>query len=42
MIRGFMPFPSPKINIIARLGFELVYFKAAVQYISHYATGCHP
>ena len=29
---------SPKVNIIARLVVELVYFKDAVQHFSHYAT----
>ena len=27
---------------MARLGFELAYYKIAVQYISHYATGTLP
>ena len=39
-IRGFNIFPkviSPKVNVIARLEFEHVYFKAAVQQFSLYA-----
>ena len=36
-IRGFDIFPkSLQVNVIAWLGFELAYFKAAVQYFSHY------
>ena len=40
-IRGFILFPkgiSTKVNVIARLEFELVYFEAAVHYISHCVT----
>ena len=29
---------SPKMNVITLLGFKLVYYDAAVQYVSHYAT----
>ena len=29
----------PKVNIIARLEFELVYYELTVQYISHYTMG---
>ena len=29
---GVILFPSPKVNVIARLEFELAYFKAAVHY----------
>ena len=42
---GFMPFLraiSLKMNVIERLEFELVYFGAAFQYFSHYATGTLP
>ena len=28
----------PKMNVIARLEFELVYFEAAVQHLSHDTT----
>ena len=27
---------SPKVNVIVRLEFEFAYFKATVQYFSHY------
>ena len=30
---------SSKVNVITRLEFELVYFEAGVQHVSHYATG---
>ena len=30
---------SLKINVVARLEFELVYCEPTVQYFSHYATG---
>ena len=36
-----MPFPkglSPKVNVITRLRFELVYNNVALQHVSHYAT----
>ena len=39
-IRGFDTFPkgiSPKVNVIERLEFELVYFEHAVKPFSHYA-----
>ena len=39
---GVHAFPMsicPKVNVIARLEFELAYFKSAVQYFSHYTTG---
>ena len=39
-IRAFIPFSrgiSPKVNVIARLAFELVYFEVAEQQLSHYA-----
>ena len=39
---GFVSFPryiSPKVNMIARLEFELAYFEVAVQYFIHYTTG---
>ena len=29
---------SPKLNIIARLEFELVYYDVEVEHINHYAT----
>ena len=28
----------PKVNVIARLAFELTYYDVAVQHVSHYAT----
>ena len=37
-----MRFPksiSPKVNVIARLEFELAYYDVIVQHFSHYATG---
>ena len=40
-IRGFHVFPrniTLKVNVITRLEFELVYFKATVQHFSYYAT----
>ena len=30
---------SPKVNLLARVGFELVYYDVAVQHVSHHATG---
>ena len=33
---------SPKVNVIARLEFELAYYNASVQKIIHYATGTAP
>ena len=39
---GFNTFPkgiSPKVNIITGLDFEFAYFKAGVQYFSHYTMG---
>ena len=41
MVKGVHNFPkgiSPKVNLIAQLDFELTYYNAAVQYISHYTT----
>ena len=32
----------PKVNIIAWLDFELVYFEAAVQHFNHYITATSP
>ena len=29
---------SPKVSVIARLGFELAYYDIAVQHVNHYAT----
>ena len=29
---------SLKVNVIARLKFDLAYYNVAVQYVSHYAT----
>ena len=40
--RGFMPFnmsTKPKVNVIARLKFELVSYVFTVLHVSHYATG---
>ena len=40
--KGVHTFPkdiSPKVNTIAQLEFELIYFTAAVQHLSYYATG---
>ena len=33
---------SPKVNVIARLEFELAYYDVVVQYVSHYATTTLP
>ena len=36
-----MPFHkviNPKVNVIAWLEFELAYFEAAIQHVSHYTT----
>ena len=30
---------GPKMNVIARLEFELVYYEVEVQHVNHYATG---
>ena len=38
MVHIFPKGLSSKVNEIARLEFELAYFKAAVQLLSHYAT----
>ena len=35
-------FKSLRVNVIAQLEFEHVYFKAAVQYLSHYTSRTHP
>ena len=39
--KGSVPFPkgiSAKVNVIVWQEFELIYFEAAVQHFSHYAT----
>ena len=39
-IREFMPFPkgiNRKVNVIVRLEFELAYFEATFNHVSHYA-----
>ena len=36
---AFLKAISPKVNVTARLKFELVYFKAAISHVSHYALG---
>ena len=33
---------SPKVNVLARLGFELVYYDVVVQYVSHYTKRIPP
>ena len=41
-VRGFYTSAkgvSPNVIVTARLGFELAYFKTAILYFSHYATG---
>ena len=41
-IRGSMPSPkgnSPKVNVMARLEFELAYYDVVVQYVNHDGTG---
>ena len=38
--KGVLNFPKdiyPKVNVIARLGFEHTYYDVAVQHVSHYA-----
>ena len=40
-IKGFIPFPKgicSKMNVIARLGFELAYYVSAVQRLNHYTS----
>ena len=40
-IRKVIPFPkgvSPKVNVIARLEFELAYYDVTIQNVSHYTT----
>ena len=40
-LNGALSFPksiSPKVNVIARLGFELAYFEDIVWHFSHYTT----
>ena len=32
----------PKVNVIARLEFEIAYYDSAVQRINHYTTKTHP
>ena len=44
-MRGFIPFPRvfcPKVNVIARLEFELAHYDSAVQRFSHYTTRTPP
>ena len=42
-IHTFFKGISPKVNVIARLEFELAYYDIIVQHVSHYATGdLHP
>ena len=38
-VHAFSKGISPKVNVIARLEFELAFYDVAVQNISHYATG---
>ena len=33
---------SLKLNVIARLEFELVFYDIAEQHVSHYTTGTYP
>ena len=33
---------SPKVNVIARLEFELAYFETAIQHLSHYTIDLLP
>ena len=35
MIRVFIPFASCKVNVIARLEFELAYYDVTVNYVCH-------
>ena len=42
---GFIPFPKgicPKVNVIARLEFELAYYDSAVHRFNHYTTRTPP
>ena len=41
MFHAFPKSISWKVNMIARLEFELAYFEATVQHVSHYTTGTH-
>ena len=41
-VKGIHTFPkgiSPKVNVIAWVEFELVYFKVADQHVIHYTNG---
>ena len=38
VLRTFPKGISPKVNVIARLGFELAYYDSAGQYFNHYIT----
>ena len=42
MVHTFSKGISLKVNRLARLEFELIYYDVAVQYISHYATKTLP
>ena len=42
MFNAFSKGISPKVKVIAQLGFELAHFKAAVQYFSHCTKGTPP
>ena len=44
-ITGFIPFPRgicPKVNVIARLEYELAYYDSAVHRFNHYTTRTPP
>ena len=38
-VHAFPKFISPKVNIIAQMGFEFTPYKATVQLFNHYTTG---
>ena len=42
VVHIFLKSIRTKVNVIAQLEFELVYFEAAVRYFSHNATGTSP
>ena len=37
--KGIIPFPCLKVNVIAQMEFELVYYEVAVHHVSRNATG---
>ena len=39
VVHTFFKSISPKVNITARLEFELTYYDVTIQHVSNYATG---